>query len=139
MSVASVQAWAARLPYNLQEQVVGYARSVESALPEIQAEAGVELRANERDTLVLLAGLRKLYSLVYSSYWAIENTGSILSHLGSTQIRSGGTFYSPGSELYIGLRIALEEMQGIIRESEVDERTLMGPYDRLARIIVDGR
>jgi hypothetical protein len=139
MSIRLVQQWTARLPYALREQVVGYARSVEQALPEIQDEAKVELASSDRDLVVFLAGLRKLYSLVSSSYWTVENAGEILTRHGAGAARSGNTYYSRDSELFVGLRQALDEMQTLLREHAIEEELLLTSYTDLVKWIADGR
>ena len=57
------------LPWILREQVLGYARSIEAALPDIFLNAGRRFDQAIANHVVLLLGIRKLYGIVAGSYW----------------------------------------------------------------------
>ena len=94
----------AELPYSLREQVLGYAESVERALPEIFKSNRRKFDKNLGDKIVFMSGVRKLYSLVSSSYWTLENSAYMLNEEGISSIKIGSSDFSRGSDIYRRLK-----------------------------------
>jgi hypothetical protein len=125
MSLDRLQNVVRGLPYNLRDQVIGYARSVDAAAPDIAREADVELSRDLRDRLVFLAGVRKLYAICASTYWAVDNATAFLGRQDISSVRVGRTDYSRGGEIHAGLRALYRDFEAIL-----------GQYDLQA--VVDG-
>jgi hypothetical protein len=119
MSIDRLQLAVQSLPYNLREQVLGYARSVDAAAPDIAREARIDLSPLIRDQLVFLAGLRKFYAICASSYWAVDNASAFLQLQDVGAIRVGRTDYSRGGELHTGLRVMLRDFDIILRQYDL--------------------
>ena len=79
------------------EDVIGYARSVDAALPEIFRDAGIAERPDLRDQLVLVAGAKKLHAICSSAFWILEHSLSGLKSADVQQIRMGGIYVARGS------------------------------------------
>ena len=62
MSYRELQETMKGLPWTIEEQVLGYARSVEDALPGIFQDAGRAFDRALGDKIVFLAGVKKLHS-----------------------------------------------------------------------------
>jgi hypothetical protein len=67
MSLQAVEAIADELPTILRSDLIGYAKSVESALPEIFLQAHVTRSDKLADELIFIAGIKKLYSICSDS------------------------------------------------------------------------
>lgn len=119
MSIARLQLALTRLPYGLREQILGYARTVDAAAPEIAREARVELDSRLREDLVFLAGLRKFYAICAASYWAIDNSTAFLRAREIERVLVGRTDYSRGGEMHRGLRGALADFDQILAQYEL--------------------
>lgn len=139
MSIRIAQSLTRDLPYSLQEQVLSYARSVEAALPDIQAEAGVDLTEGEQEQILLLAALRKLHGICASSYWAVENAGAILARQDTWSVRIGGTSYSRGGDFHTALRVMLNDLETVLLEAGITQEWLDAPFDTIAQLIVSER
>lgn len=107
------------LPWALREQIIGYAKSVDEVLPEIFREAGREFDRTIGDQVVFFAGVKKLYSIVGSSYWAIDNSGKLLESLEIAAIRAGGLDLTRGGDLHGRLQALLKSLEKALDENDV--------------------
>lgn len=71
-----------QLPYNMREAVDGYASSVYAAGEEIFRNASISYDEQLLDKLVFFAGVRRIWTLVDTQYWIIDNS---LSQLGKVE------------------------------------------------------
>ncbi len=139
MSIGRLQRALGPLPYSLREQIVGYARSVDAAAPEIARGANVQLSTDVRDRFVFAAGLRKYYALCASSFWAIDNAAAILETLDVGSVRVGRTDYSRGADMHVGLRRALADFDSLINQYDLLMITNGSLTDLMSRLASDGR
>ena len=138
MSLARVRTLVALLPYSLQEQVEGYARRVGDAVPEITAEAQVNLTPRQIDALIYLAGVRKLYAIVSSNYTVLQESARLLSSAGVEGVRIGGTDFSPGSPFSTTLARLHRHLTALLDNLGIPRRILLGSYTDLVRLVANG-
>lgn len=119
MSMRDVRGMVAGLPPSLGDQVIGYAESVERALPDIFRDAARPATDAVSSEVVFVAGLKKLHWLVASSYWTLENSGQLLATMDVTAIRVGSTDLSRGGEAYSQLRRLLADLEDSLGRHEV--------------------
>lgn len=103
MSVERVAEIASLLPPKLREDVLGYARSVRSALPEIFREVGLAEDARLGDQLVFLAGIRKLHAAASAAFWVLDNSLASLREANVLHVRMGSRVYWRGSPEWVQL------------------------------------
>jgi len=128
------------LPYSLKEQVLGYARSISEAAPEIFKEAGVRRDNKTEDTLVFLAGMKKLFSIVDSNYWVIDNAGAILEKEQSQfSVRIGGSDFSRGGDYLSKLDMIRKELNSYFIEQGIADLIESRNYSEIVRTIQNGR
>jgi hypothetical protein len=125
------------LPYALREQVYGYARSVGESSREIAIDANIEWSPELHDRLVFFAGVRKLYGICASSFWAVDNAGAFMRRNDVNTVRVGGTNYSRGAEIHTGLRRMLSDFDGLLRDYDLTMLTDFS-YVELARRVTNG-
>lgn len=135
MSIALLSSTLKELPYSLREQVLGYAESVAAAAPSIAAEVGIDPSQQRVDELVFLAGIRKLYGLVASSYWALDNSTSLLTTSGVHSVRVGTQDYSRGSSLHTSLKDLFEALDHVLEREGLREYLDL-PYSELLQQLV---
>lgn len=109
------------LPKSLSDQVVGYAASVERALPEIFRDAERKFDQDIANQLVFLAGVRKLHSIVASSYWTLDNSGALLHQFNTERIRVGRADYSRGGLFHQDLLELLEAFENVLSKYNISE------------------
>lgn len=119
MSLELVMEFARELPPRLREDVVGYARSVQSALPDIFQGAGVAETRDLRDQLVFIAGVKKLYAICSSAFWILDNSLRGLERAEVRQVRLGGVFLSRGSREWTQLRDAVTAIEVVLQEQRI--------------------
>lgn len=107
MSLQMVREMVAELPPALREQIIGYAESVDRALPDLFREAGRKLSPKLGNQIVFIAGVKKLHSLTSSAYWTLDTSGKLLHQLDITDIRIGSQDVSRGGEIHGRLESAL--------------------------------
>jgi hypothetical protein len=89
MSLALVHEFAQELPPRLRESVIGYARSVQDAIPDISRDAEIRQDQGLADQLVFLAGIKKLHAICSGTFWILDNS---LRSLSEAQARGAGRF-----------------------------------------------
>ncbi len=127
------------LPKGLSDQVIGYAESVERALPEIFRDAGRQYNSTIADQLVFLAGVRKLHSIVVSSYWILDNSAALLKELSTDQIRVGHTDYSRGGVFYQDLAGLLDLLEKVLIKHNISQYLNVPFSEVLKMLVTDGR
>lgn len=140
MSIRALSDTISDLPNGLSEQVLSYARSVDIAAPEIFKDAGVQFSREMTDTLVFIAGLRKLLSIVDSNYWVIDNAGAILERQQHQfSVRVGGTDLTRGGKYYRALVTVRRDLVELLSELELLQFTQHVPYVEVVRELANGR
>lgn len=119
MSLKSVREMVSGLPRSLGDQVVGYAESVERALPEMFREARRKRTEKLANQVVFIAGLKKLHWLVASSYWTLHHSSNLLGSMDVDHIRIGRTAVSKGSEVYEELHRVTKELEVVLSNNDV--------------------
>jgi hypothetical protein len=139
MTMSALQGMVEGLPRSLSDQVLGYAESVERVLPEIFRDAGRHFNRNIADQTVFLAGVRKFYSVVASSYWTLDNSATLLKKLNAERIRIGRTDYSHGSAFHQNLSELLEAMEKVLREHGIFQYVNLSPTEMLQMLVTNER
>lgn len=87
------------LPRALQEQIEGYAATVEASSEDILEEAHVPLTGRNSELLVYLAAVHRLWTIVSGQYWILDNSLSLLAkhEVGAIRIESN-TYYRQSKE-----------------------------------------
>ena len=116
MSIQAIEKLVGGFPAALRDPVLGYALSVKGALPDIFREARIEPDPEIADQVVFIAGVRKLYAMVSSTFWTLNKALRQLNTRDVPAVRIGGRAYSLDSieyrrieALYDSLRTRLEE------------------------------
>jgi len=97
MSLELVEEFAQQLPFRLREDVIGYARSVQAAVPDIFREARMTLDQGLADQLVFVAGIKKLYAICSGTFWILDNSLHSLQQAQAYEIKVGSMRISRGS------------------------------------------
>ncbi|MEQ8690197.1 MAG: hypothetical protein RIC89_05085 [Pseudomonadales bacterium] len=140
MSLHALEEVLSDLPYALREQVFGYARSIDVVSEEICRNAGVQPSSKLLDQLVFVAGLRKLFSIVDSNYWIIDNAGALLSQTADVgQVRIGSTDFSRRGQYHLALEQMRRDFLSLLDENSISEFVVESDYQEIARMLADGR
>jgi hypothetical protein len=139
MSLERVEDFARGLPPRLREDVLGYARSVQSALPEIFENAGVRETSELRDQVVFIAGVKKLHAICSSTFWILENSLSRLQQADIRQVRLGGLTVSRGSRMWTELRDTVTAIEAILAQQGLLQFVSTPSYAEILRELTDGR
>jgi hypothetical protein len=107
------------LPRSLRDQVLGYIAAVHAASEAIFSEAGVQRTDELEQALLSVAALRKIYGVVNSSYWAVDNSLSLTQNGQTGSVRIGGARYSKVSEEYLALRRLHLDMETMVGRLEL--------------------
>ena len=127
------------LPYALSEQVLSYARALEVAAPEIFRDAGIKQNRELTNVLVFIAGLRKLFSIVDSNYWVVDNVGAILaSQQEQYSVRVGSTDLSRGGTYHQSLSTIRREFTELLTKHNLIQYVGNVPYVDILRELADG-
>ena len=109
----------ANLPAPLREQVLGYAESVRIAAPAIARDQDIELTQTFEDRITFFAGVKKLFSIVSSSYWSLDNSATLLARSDTALITIAGRSFSRGSALHQQLHALLADLEDALIMSDV--------------------
>jgi hypothetical protein len=139
MSLERVEDFAGGLPPRLREDVLGYARSVQAALPAIFEDAGVRETSDLRDQLVFIAGLKKLHAICSSTFWILENSLTGLQQANIARVRLGGATVSRGSRIWTELRDTVTAIEAILAREGVLQFVSTPSYAEILRELADGR
>ena len=119
MSLELVTEFARELPPRLREDVVGYARSVQTVLPEIFRDAGIAENRDLRDQIVFIAGVKKLHAICSSAFWILDNSLRGLERADVQQVRLGRVYVGRGSREWLQLQDAVRAVEGILQEQRI--------------------
>jgi len=127
------------LPPALKDQVLGYARSIGATAPQIFRDAGVNISSMASGRLVFFAGIRKLYSIIESSHWILDNAGAILERQNLYRIQVGGSDFSRNGEYHRELKTLKRGFDRFLHEQGLEEYIEIRCDAELARAIVNER
>lgn len=116
----------------MRESILGYARTIEEAAPEIFKSAGIGYSEALSDQLILVAGIGKLWAQVNAQARILDSTIDILGR--RTRLRVGSAVYGRGTYDFrsvVGLR---NDFMRFFRRLDLTD----GFFDRpLAEILLD--
>jgi hypothetical protein len=138
LSIEALEEITEVLPYGIREDILGYARSVRDALPEILAQAGLGRDPLLESKVIFVGGLKKLHALVSSSYWALDSALVGLSRSGVHEVRLGSISITRGSSLHLRLRQVLAELEDLLREGGILEAVRARSYSEVIALVRDG-
>jgi len=139
MSISKVSDIMEYLPYTLRDQIISYVRSVHAAMPEIFEDAGLELDGEISDQILVIATLKRLYSICSSAFWTIENSLHKLAVDSIPAVKIGSTHYARGSEAYNNLRVLLNEFDKFLGQEDLGDYIKIFSYSEIARLLTNGR
>ena len=139
MSIEAVREFTETFPPRLRDDVIGYAMSVESALPEIFRDVGIRFDKSLGSQLVFLAAIRKLHAVVSSSFWILHNSLRIAEKSNVEAVRIGPERISRGAGSYESLRVTLAALDQILERHEITELVRVKTYADAVRVLRDER
>ena len=139
MSISQVEEMVADLPYSIREDVVGYAQSVQAALPEIFRDARVEFSRLVGDQVVLLAAIRKLYWISSSNFWILENSIHLARESSIGAVVVAGETMNRQSAYYQQLSQLLRDLERLLVELGVREFVDLDSHSDVVRALSSGR
>lgn len=139
MSIERIEGLMAEFPQNLRDPVIGYARSVRAALPDIFREADLSLDPVVGDEIVFIAGVRKLYALVSSTFWTLHKALSNLDARNITRVRIGGRGYAFDSPEYQRLRVLYDSFRTLLDDEDLLRFMSGVNYATVLRIVANER
>jgi hypothetical protein len=137
LSLQLVQQFAQPLPPRLREDIIGYARSVQIALPDIFRDANLAQDERLGDQLVFLAGVKKLYAICSGTFWILDNSLESLQNINTHQVKIGSLRISRGSRDWQRLRDLLTELEGILAFQGLQEIVETPTYPEILRRLRD--
>jgi hypothetical protein len=123
------------LPAALRDQVLSYAGSVDSQIDMIVGGRTVARRQDLRDAIVLLAGLRKLRSIVAMASSMTKFAASELRDLGVESVSSGRMTIGGESTFQGDLRALESDLDRVLAEVQIGE-FMNGTYGSVVETLV---
>jgi hypothetical protein len=133
MSLQLVHDFAQPLPPRLREDIIGYARSVERALPDIFREANMAQDEQLAGQLVFLAGVKKLHAICSGTFWILDNSLESLQRVQANEVRVGSLRISRGSREWQRLRDLLTDLEIILVSQGIEEMVQTPSYAQILR------
>ncbi len=127
------------MPSGMADTVVSYARSVESALPDIFRDARRKYRKDIADQIVFLAGVKKLFSIIDSTYWMLDNSSVILERQQISAIKVGSSDLSRNGEDYYLLRELRQSLVNVLSEQRIYHLVSERSYSNIIEQLMDER
>ena len=78
------------LPWAMRNSVEGYVDAVADALSDIEREAGFTLPNGKAEEFLFLVAVRRIWTIVNSQYWIINDSVSIAEFVASRDFRPVG-------------------------------------------------
>lgn len=126
------------LPRSLREQVDSYALFVQEAGPEVFRSLDVDPTPTQVDTLVFLAGLRRLWGLVDSQAWLLDNSLHLLARHDIKEIRVHSAVYSRNAQSYRRLKELRDDMMRELDDLDLSYIREVTTLTGLAERVVGG-
>ena len=138
MSMERLRSLSRPLSALVRDQVLGYAESVNAALPEIFEEVRLSFDEQVADEVVLIAGIRKLDAICSSAALLLDRAMAGLAADQIMTIRIGASEYAEDSRDYTELTELSNLMRATLRDLEMEPFITMR-YDRMVRELYHGR
>ena len=139
MSLNSLTRAIAGMPSGMADSIVSYARSVEVALPDIFRDAQRKYRKDIADQIVFLAGVKKLFSIIDSTYWMLDNSSAILERQEISVIKVGSSDLSRSGEDYHLLKNLRQSLVEILSEQRIYHLVSERSYSNIIKQLMDER
>lgn len=139
MSIERIESLVAEFPQDFRDSVIGYARSVRAALPDIFREADLSPDPVLEDEVVFIAGVRKLYAIVSSTFWTLHKALSNLNTRDIPRVRIGGRGYGFDSPEYEQLRALHDSFRTLLDEEDLLRFMSGMNYATVLRIVANER
>lgn len=104
MSLDALRQVASNLPIVLRDQVNDYAVFVHEVSESIFSEMGIQPTAKQIDDFIFLAGIHRLWTLIDSQYWILDNSLTLLEQHEVHSIRIHSNVYEKRSDAYLRLK-----------------------------------
>ena len=137
MSKAKVEELIEELPNSIKEQVLSYVKSVDDASIEIFKSSGIKYSKKLSDQLIFIAGIKKVFSMVDSIYWLIENSNSMLERNDMNSIRIGSTDLSRESQFYRELSNLRNELVEVLNENNLSDLISERQYGNILKALAN--
>jgi hypothetical protein len=136
MSMNQVVEMSAQLPPALREQVIGYAESVDRALPSIFQEIGRKFDREIADEVVFWSAIRKTYGIMSSTFWVLENSSRLIEDTADTRrITIGAKDFTRGGEEYLRIQKLVKELDELFTKFELRGFLTETPRETLLRVV----
>jgi len=119
--------------------VIGYAESVSRSISDIFRDCDVQFDPTIADEVVFLSGIRKLYSIISSSYWTLDNSGALLERLGTGLILAGAADLSRGGDLYKDVGKLLRALDEALLATDSYKYMKLSPRELVVELATDER
>lgn len=126
------------LPYNLKNQIEGYVVSVEDLALDIFSHEGIDFSKSLLDNLLFLAGMWRLWTLVDTYYWIMDNSISLVRTTNVHSIRIGSSSYTYDSRDYRELHELRQKLLNLFAQEELSQLTEARTISDLLIIIKGG-
>jgi len=87
------------------------------------------------DQLVFIAAVKKIHWLASSSYWTLENSGTLLASMNVTRVRVGQSDLSRGGAVYEQLQSLLNDLETALEKQQAGDYLRMS-WSELVRALV---
>lgn len=105
------------LPSVMREEIEGYIQSIESNVPSIFEEIGVKHPSDEFvEQLIFYAGIRRIWTLLSTVYWTIDNSLVLMRNYDVTSIRVGTTIYGKKTEYYLRVSQLFQDFDTLLSQ-----------------------
>ena len=121
------------------DSVVSYARALEVALPDIFRDAQRKYRKDIADQIVFLAGVKKLFSIIDSTYWMLDNSSAILERQEISVIKVGSSDLSRSGKDYQLLKNLRQSLVEILSEQRIYHLVSERSYSNIIEQLMDER
>ncbi len=139
MSTERIESLIFDFPFNFRDPILGYANSVKIALPSIFREAGLKRDNVLEDEIVFIAGVKKLYAIVSSTFWTLRKALTYLEESGIPMVKVADRQYSLKSPEYRRLRNLYDSLRGLLEEENLARFMDESNYVYIVRILADER
>ncbi|WP_338825148.1 hypothetical protein MHOCP_07020 [Moorella humiferrea] len=125
------------LPSVMREEIEGYIQSIESNAPSIFEEIEVKHPSEDLvEQLIFYAGIRRIWTLLSTVYWTIDNSLVLMRNYDVTSIRVGTTIYGKKTEYYLRLRQLFQDFNTLLSQLGLKEIVDASNLIEIATLIV---
>lgn len=135
MSLEALRAILTQLPRALSDEIDGYVNSVHQSVGEIFKEAETQADPIMVDTFLFCIGIKRLWTIVDSQYWVIDNSLTLLRNTGSTGFRVGSTSVQKSANEIQSLAQVRADLQGILTQIGLEDIVMATDLKTIVRMI----